>query len=110
MTTSTLDTPSATPPKSRSRIKRTRAQWEALVEQFKTSGVTKTAFCKQHGIAMSCFYRWQKIVAKDSASTGFIDITEPVTRATIPSAQDTSRHWQVELELGTGVTLRVRTH
>lgn len=110
MTTSILDTPSLAIPSPQPRVKRSRTQWTSLVEEFNTSGLTKTAFCKRHGIATSCFYRWQKIVAEDSAGAGFVDITEPVARAAATrSIADVSSHWQVELELGAGVILRMRT-
>ena len=110
MTTSALDIPSFTLPRPKSRITRTKAQWKSLVEEFHVSGLTRAAFCKRHGIATSCLYRWQKLVAEESVPTDFVDITEPVTRATdTRSFADTSSDWQVELELGAGVILRVRT-
>lgn len=110
MTTSALDIPSFTLPRPKSRITRTKAQWKSLVEEFHTSGLTKTVFCKRHGIATSCLYRWQKVLAEDAAPATFIDITDPLASATAPTpAQKSHNHWQVELELGGGVILRVRT-
>lgn len=110
MTTSTLDIPSFTLPRPKSRITRTKAQWKSLVEAFHTSGLTKTVFCKRHGIATSCLYRWEKLLSEDFVPADFIDVTEPVTRAkTAGQASDVHSHWQVELELGAGVILRVRT-
>ena len=110
MTTSTLDIPSLALPRSKSRTTRTRAQWKSLVEEFNISGLTKTAFRKRHGIAASGLYRWQKMLAEDSAPANFIDITDPVVKATASTpAPECQNLWQVELELGAGVILRVRT-
>ena len=109
MTTSIHDPLSQSLPVIKSRTQRTRVQKRSLVEQFHTSGLTKTAFCKQRGIATSCLDRWQKTFAAESPSDAFIDITAPVKAAAAaqPQTQDTP-HWQVELELGAGVILRVR--
>jgi hypothetical protein len=88
---------------------RTASQWQALLDEFNTSGLTRSAFCKQHCIATSSLYRWQKALTGPSTVAGFIDITEPVGKAaaTLP-VPGNDRHWQVELELGAGVILRVR--
>ena len=108
--TSTTATPSLAQTKAKTRVFRSRTQWESLVEEFKTSGLTKSAYCKRQGVTISCFYRWQKILAEESAPNNFIDITEPVARATAAQpVTETHRHWQVELELGAGVILRIRT-
>ena len=109
MTTSIHDSLSHVLPAPKSRTQRSRAQKRALVEQFHTSGLTKTAFCKQHGIATSCFNRWQKALVAESSAGAFVDITEPVKAAAAPRPEPQDPPpWQVELELGAGVILRVR--
>ena len=110
MTNHALELPVTTQPKSNTRAQRTRAQWKSVVDDFASSGLTKTAFCRKRGIATSCLYRWQKVFAGQLASGNFIDITEPVSSA--PSASprtDGNPHWQVELELGAGMVLRLRS-
>jgi transposase-like protein len=110
MTTSIPDIPILALPRPKQRVTRSRAQWQSLVEKFNTSGLTKTAFCKRHGIAASCFYRWQKVLAEENTQDAFVDITEPVATArSIDRAPEYRNDWQVELELGAGVILRVRT-
>jgi hypothetical protein len=110
MTTSIPDIPSLALPRPKQRINRSRAQWQSLVEKFNTSGLSKTAFCKRHGIATSCFYRWQKVLAEELTQDAFVDITEPVASANTPGTTAEARHdWQVELQLGAGIILRVRT-
>jgi hypothetical protein len=110
MTTSIYDPLSQSLPVIKSRTQRTRAQKKALVEQFHTSGLTKTAFCKQNGIATSCLSRWQKGLAVECPADAFVDITAPVRAAAAPRPEPHDPPaWQVELELGAGVILRVRT-
>ena len=38
------------------KIRRTPEQWQALIKQQSESGLTVTAFCRQHKLAISCFY------------------------------------------------------
>lgn len=95
-----------------SRVMRTPNQWQALLEAFNDCGLTKIAFCKKHRIAVSSFYRWQQYFANqvDDEATDFIDVTQPLSAVTAPhSIQARDNDWQVELELGAGVVLRLRT-
>ena len=96
--------------KPRTRSMRTQAQWKALLEEFNTSGLTKSAFCKKHRIATSSLYRWQQLLAEQMGDLDFVDITQPLSNAPAPlPAQARDNDWQVELELGAGVVLRLRT-
>ena len=110
MNSTTIDLPAPGQPKPKARIQRTREQWKALVDEFASSGLTKVAFCNKHGIATSCLYRWQKVFAEQPVLADFIDITQPVAGAgaELPAA-DNNKQWQVELELGAGIVLRLRT-
>lgn len=103
-----LPTRSTAPPKT--RVRRTTAQWKALLEEYASSGLTQTAFCQKHHIAPSSLCKWQKYFANQPATSGFIEITESLTKTPLPLADcGPDGPWQVELELGPGVVLRVRT-
>jgi hypothetical protein len=93
------------------RVTRSQNQWKALLEEFTTSGLSKSTFCKQHRIATSSLYRWQRIFAERAGEvTDFIDVTQPLSGTPLPpSASARDNDWQVELELGPGVVLRLRT-
>jgi hypothetical protein len=109
MTTSTIELPSPLPLNPKKRVQRTRGQWKSLVDEFTTSGLTKTAFCRKKGIATSGLYRWQQVFARQSTTAEFIDITDPVAAVASAPPVDGNADWQVELELGAGMVLRVRT-
>ena len=108
----TTATPLSSQPqhKPKKRISRSRSQWRSLLDDFHRSGLTKVAFCKQHGVASSSLNRWQKILAQEPGGD-FIDVTEPlsVTPAAPPSTQESDPGWQVELALGNNTVLRIRT-
>ena len=116
MTTSTPDTgllsqPQPEPkPTPRTRHMRTHRQWKALLNEFNDSGLTRSAFCKKHRIATSSLYRWQQIFAEQSGASDFIDVTQPLSSTTPPTPAPTpDNDWHVELELGAGIVLRLRT-
>ena len=98
-------------PKPRTRVMRTQRQWKALLNEFNDSGLTRLAFCKKHRIAASSLYRWQQLLAEEpGGATEFIDVTQPLANA--PASAPThscDNNWQVELELGAGIVLRLRT-
>lgn len=98
-------------PRPRARVMRTQRQWKALLNEFNSSGLTKSAFCKKHQIALSSLYRWQQFFAEQSGgSTDFIDVTQPLSSTAAPApAFARDNDWQVELELGAGIVLRLRT-
>ena len=97
-------------PRRRARAMRTQEQWKALLEEFNTSGLTKSAFCKKHRIATSSLYRWQQLIGDHAGDADFIDVTEPLANAPEPNpVQMHDNDWQVELELGGGMVLRLRT-
>ncbi len=98
-------------PQPRTRVMRTRHQWKALLNEFNDSGLTRSAFCKKHRIATRSLYRWQQLFAEQPGeTTDFIDITQPLSSTPPPAlAPARDNDWQVELELGAGTVLRLRT-
>ena len=109
--TSATDLLSKPGPKPTTRVMRTQNQWKALLDEFNTSGLTKSAFCKKHRIAISSLYRWQQLFAEQPGEdSDFIDVTQSLSRTPLPPpAHARDNDWQVELELGAGIVLRLRT-
>lgn len=96
-------------PKPAKRVMRSQGEWKTLLEAFNNSGLTKAAFCKQHRIATSSLYRWQSIFSQHNGDTDFIDVTESLATTPAPPAPERDNPWQVELALGDGIVLRLRT-
>jgi hypothetical protein len=55
--TSDTVTPSQPKPKPAKRVMRTGIRWPALLDDFAASGLSKAAYCKQHGTATSSLNR-----------------------------------------------------
>jgi transposase-like protein len=81
-----------------------RSGWEQLMAQYEASGLKQRMFCEQHGLAYSTFCYWRKQLRQSTSiekhSTHLFEI--PM----LPVEKDPD--WRVELDLGYGVTLRMK--
>ncbi|MCL1078891.1 IS66 family insertion sequence hypothetical protein [Parashewanella spongiae] len=59
--------------------RRTPEQWQVLIRQQSESGLTVTAFCRKHKLAISCFYTHKKKSKQQSSFTQAV-----VTTASAP--------------------------
>ncbi len=109
--TTAVALPSPQQSRPKKRINRSRSQWQSLLNDFHRSGLTKVAFCKQHGVAASSLNRWQRVLEGQPDSGDFVDVTEPLSCASsIPSpGSHGNSGWEVELALGNDIVLRIRT-
>jgi transposase-like protein len=105
MTTHTNTAPVASSIR-KTRVNRTKEQWQTLVNEYEASGLSQQAFCKQHGIATSGLNKWRKRFSKAS-QCDFVDITRQLSQAGSQSGAKPDRRWQVELQLGQGLVLRI---
>ena len=95
-------------PVVKQRIRRGQDEWRDIIARFEQSGQTRNQFCNEHNLGFSTFSRWRHQLRRAGASTlpsnseaSFIEL-EP------PTASNLSQAWDVELELGAGVVLRLR--
>ena len=99
---------------TRHRARRTVAQWRKLIERFDRSGQTRGNFCAANGLALSTFDLWRRKLGETQAAADeqhpeslFVELTNATEPAGARSAAGTGA-WEVELELGAGVVLRLR--
>jgi len=95
---------------ARKYIRRSQQQWSELIELQPESGLSIPKFCEQAGVSYQSFMAWRKRITipeqRKSQSPEFVELTSPEHTAAAhqpPSAN----HWQVELELGDGIQLRI---
>jgi hypothetical protein len=107
--------------KSTRRPRRSATQWQRLVSQQATSGLTALAFCERHDLSYASFIQWRRrlrhcelsaeaeptAAAQESLavqSMPFIELTAP----SAPGALCTdAERWLIELDLGGGIQLRI---
>ena len=84
---------------TRKRTRRSAAEWRSILARHEASGQTVGGFCAAEGVSTTAFWRWRRRLSEENgAGTGglFVELGEAPAR------------WDVELELGAGVVLRVR--
>jgi transposase-like protein len=62
--------------------RRTRAQWQRLVEGWSGSGLTQAQYCRCHGISVASLHRWRERLRQDrgigAVPAGLGGAAEPV--------------------------------
>jgi len=83
------------------RVRRDRVQWQRLIEEQGASGLTQQAFCTRRRVAYATFCTWKRRLRDDVSAQppGFVEVG--LDEAPMSG-------WDVELELGDGIVLRVR--
>ena len=100
----------SSPPTRKAKVFRSKKQWQALLAEFNTSDLSQDAYCKKRRISLSSFHKWRKYFSSQSTESAFADITAQVTEAVpLSTEHPNNAPWQVELELGHGIILRLRT-
>ena len=95
---------------SRTLIRRSAEQWREIQQRFEHSGQTQAAFCAGEGLALSTFTLWRRkldssreVITNNDAAM-FVALPDSDIRG--PSLSTTL--WDVELQLGADVVLRLR--
>lgn len=97
------------------RRRRSLEQWRRLIEEHAASDQTVTAFCAAHDLGKSTFQRWRNRLTSDTKPAV---ASEPPTQGlftpllaeqTASPADAIAEHgWDIELDLGGGICLRLR--
>ena len=83
---------------------RSESEWRQIIQNYEESQLTQDAFCQQAGIPKSSFYNWHRRLkpTMGDRTPNFINLSDLKT-------SDTNRlSWDIELDLGQGVCLRLR--
>lgn len=72
-----------------------REAWERILGQYKSSGLSPVAFCKQHDLRTGLFYAWRsKLLREQNPEPGsFVELT--------PTAKSDPAGDILEIQLGT---------
>jgi len=84
--------------------RRSRSGWAQLMTQYESSGLKQRTFCEQHGLAYSTFCYWRKQLRQSPSIENHSEHLFELP--TLPGDKDPD--WRVELDLGHGVTLRMK--
>jgi len=97
---------------SKRRYRRLSAeQWQSLIDEQQRSGLSQRAFCEAHGLAIATFKNWKRrlgVTALDSPG-GFERLFAPLHGVALSheAEEEAGCGWDIELDLGAGVCLRL---
>ncbi len=95
---------------------RTAAKWQERIERYARSGLTRRAFCAQEGIGESTLGAWQRRLRSAAAAMPeagqtpglFTEVSLSESPGQPHPAEAQAPCWEVELDLGDGLCLRMR--
>lgn len=93
------------PDKPRTRkTMRSESEWRQIIQNYKESQLTQDEFCQQTGIPKSSFYNWHRRLksATDDPTPNFVSLSN------LNLSDSNGLSWDIELDLGQGVCLRLR--
>ena len=97
----------STVPSRGRRVRRSREQWRELLERFAHSGQSREQFCQEQGLTLSSFAHWRRALGKTAAGRRTV-AGAPFFLEVTPQATGAAGSWDVELDLGAGMMLRLR--
>ena len=93
-------------PPERKQVRHSRARWQQLIDEHASSGLGQRAFCDRREIAYSSFCHWKRKLEAEPSGLGSTAHAEFVELA--PAGPALAEGWEVEVELGDGIWLRLR--
>ncbi len=86
------------------RVRRTAAEWRAVLEKFEASGLSALAFCRRERLSRAAFTRWRQELEGTAPEAGaFVEIP-----GSVPERLRVLQPGEMELTLPGGVLLRWR--
>ncbi len=87
--------------RKRRSSRRGQHEWSAILERFRSSGLTQRAFCAREGVSLTSLQRWRARIDR-GVPARFVELTP----SPCPRTDDAS--WTLELSLPGGATIRWR--
>ena len=87
----------------RRHVRRSPSEWQQLIDEQARSGLSQTAFCAARALSATSFQHWKRQLAATAAapSSTWLDLG-PLQERPVATG------WDLELDLGGGVCLRLR--
>jgi hypothetical protein len=88
------------------RRRRTAAEWDELIGVYERGGLTQREFCEHNCVASSSFYKALSRYRSKGAALATKTTAADFIAVDVPSPDSSS--WEVELQLGASIVLRMR--
>jgi putative transposase len=90
-----------------SRTRHSREQWQAWINEQKASGLSEAAFCEQKDINRKRFSHWKRQLRQRAAPAVAASTCQDAW-IELPLSSTPPTGWEIELDLGHGLCLRLR--
>jgi hypothetical protein len=81
-------------------VRRSREQWQRLIDEQARSGLSQATFCKAQALSVTTFQHWKRRLAGSAPQASWVDLGQ--------LGLGSSNGWEIELDLGEGLRLRLR--
>ena len=88
---------------TRRHVRRSPSEWQQLIDEQARSGQSQRAFCAARALSVKSFQHWKRQLAATAASPSL-----PWLELGALPERPVATGWDLELELGDGVCLRLR--
>lgn len=89
------------------RVRRTRSEWQAIMQAFEKSGLTVVEFCEREKISASVFAAWKRRFSEsEAAPPGFVELKASASTSPSPPRPAAPATSKFELTLPGGAVLR----
>ena len=86
----------------RRHVRRSPSEWQQLIDEQARSGLSQRAFCAARALSAKSFQHWKRQLATPAApASSWLDLGSLPAPAVVGG-------WDIALELGDGVCLRLR--
>jgi len=95
------------------KTRRSKSQWQELVEAHGNSNLSQKAFCEQQGISIASFGYWKRKLKPGNTRTSQSELDPAIADSwielplAVQSDKDKANTWHIELDLGNGLCLRL---
>jgi len=90
------------------RIRRDPNEWRDIINRFEQSGQTRDQFCAEHNLGISTFSRWRQRLRPTMPAPSLAEGEALFVELEPMASMTPSPPWDVELQLGAGMVLRLR--
>jgi hypothetical protein len=89
------------------RVRRTRSEWQTIMQAFAKSGLTVVEFCEREKISASVFAAWKRRLSEsEAAPAGFVELKANASTSPSPPRPAPPTNAEFELTLPGGAVLR----
>ena len=87
------------------RIFRSRDQWQSIIDDFSSSGLSAPKFCEHNNLPYGSFAKWRQKLSPSAQSIEPILPDHSFLDLSSLASSDPGNNWHITLKLGNGVEL-----